>query len=63
VGERGGRCCGGRPLAAALEFELAAGRQGAVLHAEAAGGGYRVPTSATNRVRLHEGRRRVLFSP
>ena len=58
VDHRGGEDCDHEPppvAAAALEFTVAAGRQGAVL----ADSSYRVPTSATARVRLHDARRRV----
>lgn len=56
-GDRGGDDHGAPPLAAALEFTVAAGRQGAVLVDSV----YRVPTSATARVRLHDARRRVFI--
>lgn len=57
-GDHGGDDNGAPPLAAALEFTVAAGRQGAVLVNSV----YRVPTSATTRVRLHDARRRVFMN-
>ena len=52
---RGGASSAQIPAASSLEFVVASGRQGAVFSDVA--GGYRVPTTSTARVRLHDTRR------